>query len=258
MSLELAQDYMPDIRNYKTIPLPVVRKATIADVRREYELASLDQLTTNHMSQQQKEWFNGLVANVKRWREAVKTTPYESFIISSKEVGIGKTHIAKAIMTTFSSIVGDLEYQDDVPQFKLWKRAKMYTAPELIRQIGIEGMGISTLIPAKVKCIIIDDLGREGYIDYVKADQQANEKRRRYFELINYMYEHRRKARLGYAGRVEREATALFITTNLSTVEIKELMGDAAYSRLLHLCPIGNIYEINGLDDYRRVATGRA
>lgn len=249
---------MPPIQNYTPIPLPVVRKATMTDVYREYGLARLDQLTTNHMNKQQTEWFNGLIANVRRWREAVKTTPYESFIISSKQVGVGKTHIAKAVMTTFSSVIGEMEYQDDVPQFRVFRRAKMYTAPELIRQIGIEGMGIATLIPAKVKCIVIDDLGREGYIDYVKADQQKTEKRRRYFELINYLYENRRKPLIGYAGRVEREAVAVFITTNLSTEEIADLIGDAAYSRLLHLCPRGNIYEINGLDDYRRVATGRA
>ncbi len=259
MSLALARSYMPRISEQK-LTTAVVRKATNEDVIKEFNLNTLSQLQTSHMNSEQEGWFNGLLKRVRHWRKDVENNPQESFIISSS-IGIGKTHISKAVMTTFATIIGDMEYVGTEPRFQMVNNALLYTAPDIIRKLGEleKGVGVSLLIPRRIRCLVIDDMGREGNLPYVKAENQKEEKRKRYFELINYLYEHRRVSTHGYRDYLDRKnAVSLFITTNLSSKELEDMLGAAVFSRLLQLCPRGNIFELSGIPDYRRVVTGRA
>lgn len=236
--------------DFDIIPAPVTRKATQADARREYNLVSLNDLTTDHMTPNQRQRYDGLLSNVRQWRQDALSNNGLSFVLSSQQVGVGKTHIAKAVNASFCTFIGDMEYTDDVPQFRVAYSSRLYTARALINMLGgDEQKSVWEIVPRHIKCLVIDDLGREGYLDYVKADQQLQEKQSRYFHLINHLYETRRNG---------QHPVNIFITTNLNAAEIKELLGEANWSRLLQMCPRGNILELDGIDDYRRVSSGRA
>lgn len=241
---------MHTTQEFRELPAPVVHRATIADARKTYNLASLQELTTAHMTASQRQQYEGLLVNVRKWRQDALSNNGLSFVLSSKQVGVGKTHIAKAVNASFCSFVGDMEYIDDAPQFRVVYRSRLYTARALINMLGgDEQKSVWEIVPRHVKCLVIDDLGREGYLDYVKADQQLQEKQSRYFHLINHLYETRRNG---------QHPVNIFITTNLTAAEIQELLGDANWSRLLQMCPRGNILELAGIDDYRSVSRGIA
>ncbi len=250
--MKTATDYTtaPCFVKFSTIPAPVIRKATMADVRQTYKMPSLTELKTSHMTPHQQAGYERVLTNVRKWRQDARSNRGLSFLLSSKQVGVGKTHIAKAVNSSFCRVIGDMEYVDDVPKFRVEYRSRLYTARHLIHLLGgDEQQTLWDIVPKHVQCLVIDDLGREGYIDYVKADQQTQEKQSRYFHLINHLYETRRNG---------QHPVNIFITTNLTTDEVQELLGDANWSRLLEMCPRGYITEMDGLTDYRRVASGRA
>ena len=60
-----------------------------------------------------------------------------------------------------------------------------------------------------------------------------------------------------YERRNGRFPVSLFITTNLDETGMVDLLGAAVWSRLLEMCPRGYIVELTGLDDYRRIKSGR-
>ena len=248
--MQTLANYIKTPSDFRELPAPVVRNATPADARKTYNLASLQELTTAHMTTGQRQRYDGLLLNVRKWRQDALSNNGLSFLLSSKQVGVGKTHIAKAVNASFCSFVGDMEYIDDVPQFRVSYSSRLYTARKLINLLGgDEQKSVWEIVPRHVKCLVIDDLGREGYLDYVKADQQLQEKQSRYFHLINHLYETRRNG---------QHPVNIFITTNLTAKEIQELLGEANWSRLLQMCPKGNILELDGIEDYRSISRGRA
>lgn len=248
--MNTATDYIPESPKFSTIPAPSIRRATMNDVRRVYKQPSLADLSTSHMTTEQREGYERVLTNVRKWRQDVPYNRGLSFMLSSKQVGVGKTHIAKAVNASFCRVIGNMEFRNDVPEFWLEYRSRLYTARELINLLGGDQQKeLWQIVPKHIQCLVIDDLGREGYIDYVKADQQAQEKQSRYFHLLNHLYETRRNGNY---------PVNIFITTNLTTDEVQELLGDANWSRLLEMCPRGYIQEMSGLTDYRRVASGRA
>lgn len=231
------------------ITAPVYRSCTIQEAVAHFNLPRLDDLTTDHMTHPQRAHFQAMLNRVKNWRTECRERPGLSFLLMSKQVGIGKTHIARAVVSSFSHVVGEWAFMDDQPQFSLEKKARLFTARELINQLGGDEMRpVWEIVPTYVGALVIDDLGREGYLDYVKADQQAAEKQARYFHLINHIYQRQQQ---------NRYPVSLFITTNLDEAGCKELLGEANWSRLLELCPRGYIVELSGLDDYRPIKSGR-
>jgi DNA replication protein DnaC len=231
------------------VDAPVYRPCTLDDAVKSFALPSIDDLTTAHMTPEQKARFDQLLTRVREWREGTRFAPGLSMMLMSRQVGIGKTHIARSVVSSFSAIIGELYYLGDEPQFALETRARLYTARELISYLGgDEARDVWTIVPHTVQCLVIDDLGREGYLDFVKADQQQAEKQARYFHLINHLYQRWQNGRY---------PVSLFITTNLNSAECQELLGEAVWSRLLEMCPRGYIVEVSGLEDYRRVKSGR-
>ncbi len=240
----------PRITDFTILPDKEVRQATMADVRHDYNLPSLSELTTNHMSHEKRQRFERLIISVRKWRQDAPTNSGLSFLLSSKQVGVGKTHIAKAVNASFCRVVGNMQYIGDVAQFRVEHRSRLFTARQLINLLGGDAQkDLWEIVPKHVTCLVIDDLGREGYLDYVKADQQGQEKESRYFHLINHLYETRKNGRF---------PVNLFITTNLTANEVQTLLGEASWSRLLQMCPKGYIVEPGELDDYRRIVSGRA
>lgn len=231
------------------VDIPPPTPCTFQEAVKSFKLTTIDELTTDHMSAAQRKQFNHLITRVREWRKAVHDNPGQSMMVMSKQVGIGKTHLARSVVSSFSAIIGELMYLDGKPQFSLEKRARLYTSRELIAHLGgDEQRELWQIVPRSVECLVIDDLGREGYLDFVKADQQAEEKRARYFHLINHLYQRQQNGRY---------PVSLFITTNLNEAECKDLLGDATWSRLLEMCPRGYIMQVKGLDDYRPIKSGR-
>lgn len=225
------------------------RPVTFDQALASLNLPRLDDLTTDHLNSGQRQNFNELLATVRRWRGLIAYTPGLSFAILSPNIGIGKTHIAQSVATSFASITGDLAYENDLPLFSIQNSARIYTARELINLLGGDNaQPLSQIAPAYIRCLVIDDLGREGYLDYVKASDQQNEKQARYFHLIDYIYKRRRGS----------QPVSLFITSNYLAADVENLIGPAAWDRLLELAPRGYIREITGLPSYRRIASGRS
>lgn len=247
---DVARAFFPNLTAVTLAPAPTRRRATVDDIAHQYGLSRLKDLTTAHMSHEQADRYKKLLAKIRQWKQEAATVPGLSFVLSSQQVGTGKTHIAKAINASFCSVVGEMEYIGDEPQFSLEYAAKLYTARELIQLLGGDDLlPLWAIVPKHIKCLVIDDLGREGYLDFVKADQQLEEKQSRYFHLINHLYEVRRNGRY---------PVSLFITTNLTANEVRELLGEASWSRLLEMAPKGFIVQLDGIDDYRKVKSGRA
>jgi DNA replication protein DnaC len=246
---------MKQVADYVTSPPPhsghtigkgiTAVPCTLDQVKAYYELVSLDTLSTEGMTNTQAKQFSALLTKVREWRTAVKQRPGLSMLIMSKQVGIGKTHIAKAVVSSFSAVIGELAYANNKPMFALERRARFYTARELVAMLGGDNaVDLCQIVPRHVDCLVIDDLGREGYIDFVQAGEQKAEKQARYFHLFNHLYE-------------RRQPPSIFVTTNLNEKEMVELLGDAVWSRLLEMCPRGYIVELHGLADYRRKKSGR-
>ncbi len=246
--LENVAEFMPKMAVSQDA-VPVAEVCSFQDAVKTFKLTTLDSLTTAHMKRRQRQQFQGLIKRVREWRNKVRDKPGLSMMLLSNQVGIGKTHIARAVVSSFSAIIGDLQFLDGEPQFGLEKRARLYTARELIAYLGgDESRDLWQIVPRSVECLVIDDLGREGYLDFVQANQQAAEKQARYFHLINHLYQRMQN---------DRYPVAIFITTNLDEAGCKSLLGDAVWSRILEMCPRGYIVQVGGLDDYRMVKSGR-
>lgn len=245
---DLATSYQPPAPSPQPPAPSSYRPITFEEARSTFNLPTLGQLTTNHLNRQQANQLTELLISVRSWRTQADQRPGLSYAILSPDVGIGKTHIAESVAASYASITGDLAYENDAPLFTLEQTARLYTARELINLLGGEhAQPLSQIAPPHIRCLVIDDLGREGYLDYVKASEQQKEKQARYFHLIDHIY----KRRQG------RSPVSLFITSNLLANQLTDLLGEAVWDRLLQLAPRGYITELTGLPSYRRLASGR-
>lgn len=206
---------------------PVRVKATPAAIAKHFGLKTLDTLSTNHMTAEQARVFVNLLAQVREWRTEVNSTPGRAFILSSRFIGIGKTHIAEAICDSFRVMfIGENEeacFVNDKPNFSLLKRAKLVTGREFMEAFDAPGYSNDYFLPQHFSALVLDDIGREGSIKFEKRDDenQLAEKQARYFHLIDHLYKTRR--------------AALFITSNLTLEELAEFFGPATWSRLIEM-----------------------
>ena len=215
-----------------------------------FGFSRLGELTTEHMNAEQAEWFDKLLDQVRAWKETVVDEPGLSFVLCSPQVGIGKTHIAKAVKDSFSHVYvgGDDEpgFYDGAPNFQLSSHGRILTGREVMAYWERDSVDIAHLIGPFTRCFVIDDMGREGTLKYVKADYQPEEKRSRYFELLNWVYENR-----------SRQQVSVFVTSNMTLDQLRDFLGAASWSRLNELAPVGYMVEAPELPDMRMVKSGR-
>lgn len=218
-----------------------------------FEIPRLDDLSTAGMTLQQEADLLHLLRRIREWRTTVADDNRYGMIVSSRELGVGKTHIAKAVAWTFASFLYPEDYSfDPVVEHK----AILLTDDDLMTILGKrdwrnEVMGNRQLLTGvvrglrSVKCIVIDDLGRRRTIPYIKGneEQQAREVRARFFQFVNWAYE---------------ESVHLFITTNLTIDELKDELDDATWNRLQEMCPVnkGFVQTLGGLTSYRSKVGG--
>ena len=222
-------------------PVPdTVQPLTHSEALKYHDIPRLDDLTADHMSQAQQTKFNALLATVRQWRN--EWTEGRSLVLASPRFGIGKTHIAKALAASFDTlaIVGGTETAliNGRPNWQIMKRSKVITARQFMDALD-KGQQVTT---RNTRVLVLDDLGREGNIEYVAKENQIAEIQSRYFELINYCNDMQ---------------ISLIVTTNHRVSEIPSLIGEASWSRLQGMAPRGYILELGDYPDMRVKESGR-
>lgn len=172
--------------------------------------------------------------------EAITVRPHASLVLlaTGKDpvrctgYGCGKTHIAKSVLWS------DALVMDGQP---LAPTGSFYESGRLITNLDAE-----TLTSAEIKgpILVIDDVGAEPAIPFVKQDEksQAHERAARYYKAVNYCYD---------------QGVSVIITANLTTDQLAAHIGGRAWSRLLEMAPSGLIVDLTGVPDYRRKQGGR-
>jgi len=146
--------------------------------------------------------------------------------------GCGKTHIAKAVLWSMCYMRDDGEPVAPVGQF--------FTSGEVIRDLDDDSSVRTALLNRPI--VVIDDVGAEGELEFIKGERQDKEVQVRYFRVINFCYEH---------------GVSVVITANMSLDQLGEYVGGRCWSRLLEMAPTGFMVDMTGVPDYRRLVSGR-
>lgn len=151
--------------------------------------------------------------------------------------GCGKTHLARAIHFANSR----LQYVPQMPG-EMWvhPRGKFYESRELMALFDADEFDQGYTFSRFGNLLTIDDVGREGTLKWERRDPelQLQEKRDRYYSVVNYCYEYR---------------VSLAVTSNLAARELAGFLGGATWSRLLQMCPPQFRVNMTGLPDMRPV-----
>lgn len=183
-----------------------------------------------------------------RWQQKQQNTPaYSSLVLTAAPVmqadgrpdinrtgyGCGKTHIALACLWASHYVTDGVPVAPD---------GRFFLAADLIQRLDGDTQPHNEIGDAPV--VVLDDVGAEGVLQYVKQDDrsQANERQARYFQVVDYCY---------------RTGISVIITGNLTLPDLAAHIGGRAWSRLLEMAPTGQMVDLTGTPDYRRRAGGR-
>ena len=184
--------------------------------------------------------FSGAVEMVYRWRDRKQDGYTDASMVLCGPVGTGKTHIARAVLW---SIAHTFEGEPIAPV------GKFYTASDLLLKLsptktewgGSEVPQPSTFIGG-VPIIVIDDIGSEQVIPFIKPEAMVAETHARYFRVIDYCYQWR---------------ISLVITSNLSIHQLEQHLGARCWDRLCEMAPKGFMYDLTGVPSWRQKESGR-
>lgn len=208
-----------------------------ATVRRTIERATLDQLEITHPNLERA------IHRAKAWSLRKAAGQQDASLVLSGNPGTGKTHIAWAILWSICYQLDD--GRPVAPVGRFWLADDLIQAIEPPRQVGEDvtpGARLGLLISSNAPLVVVDDVGTESTLPYVKGEHQAHEVRQRYFRLVNYCYEW---------------GISLIITTNLPLPRLEGVIGGRAWSRLMEMASAGFMVELSGVPDYRKVRSGR-
>ena len=216
--------------------------ADIQALRLKYGFVTLDDLTTDHIDDmREKRTLRDCIAAASNWIDGYRAgVRGQGFILLSPNYGCGKTHIARAM--TFNSV--SLSWNGHVENSVMYSSGSwMVSARDLMLRFGEkdeDGNSIKSgrIIPHGIECVLIDDVGREGVLPYIKQtdDKQAHETQIRYFSVIDFC---------------DRANISVIITTNFSVDELMSYVGGATASRLEKMVPNGNRFDLGDVRDYR-------
>jgi DNA replication protein DnaC len=157
--------------------------------------------------------------------------------------GTGKTHIARAIYWAFKqqalNEAGELLGGAEVPA------GRFYTANDLIMALD-QNTSVSSLAPfytgtgTQCPIVVIDDIGTEQNIPYVK--NQQNELRQRYARFFDYAC----------------LKMHMVITSNLTFRELGGWLGERAWDRYLQITPQLLRFNFHEVGSYRQNVPGTA
>lgn len=199
------------------------------------------------------------VRMARAWAQRKRDGHIDASLILCGPNGTGKTHIAKAIwwsMTTRPVGTGKnpFEFGEPLPDYNEQPSGLFMLSNDLLGNLGTSrepetGIVIPVRAASVIGCapmLIIDDVGLEQTIPFVKAEDQENERHARFFKAIDYCY-----------GRV-----SVVITSNLTIPELAEHVGKRAWDRLAQMAPrlsSGNsfIVDLSGVPSWRIKEGGR-
>lgn len=212
-------------------PVPTVEQKvfvplTIQSAAAHYGWATLDQLTTTHMTADLAKSFAAILTAVRQWRD-IADGRAKACVLASPSVGMGKTHIAKSVAASYHSFwcagVVEAGFVNGRPNFHMMSQSISLTSAQLMERMDADDYTLTSLVPAQIRCVVIDDIGREGAIKFTPRNPEAQreERQNRYFELINYLY--------------ERGNCDLFITTNMTAAQLATHFNEPTMSRLAEM-----------------------
>lgn len=186
------------------------------------------------------------VSAARRWAERMKSDEERSpSLILSGPNGTGKTHIARAILWSMTTVAVDSD-GSALPGSRR-PRGRFYHAGELLAALGPDEElggalpGVGHVI-GSAPVVIIDDVGAEGTLAYVKGEYQEHERQMRYFRVIDWAY---------------GNGVPLVLTTNLSLQAMAAHVGPRAWDRLMQMAPAGQMVDMSGVPSWRVKAGGR-
>lgn len=246
---------LPAVSIDPTLPVPNYKHVNEIDFAEHFGLTTLRTIDKSHMDEDARAELSAVFGKLREWKERLKTVPDASFVLLGNP-GIGKTHIARAAHDSMCSVqhgFDDMIDLNDPDSLSLIRHSRFYTAKEVMSVLVDGTFKIETRTVYKdfqpmqvqqIKMIVIDEVGREGKIQWEKADYESQEsaKRDHYFTLINKM--------VGKCG--------FFMTSNVTALQFREFFDGATYSRIMGMCAPGHIYEMTKVPDYRTIISGRA
>lgn len=177
-----------------------------------------------------------------RYKDSDTRAP--SLILSGPN-GTGKTHIARAIWWSMTQAALDAD-GSMIPGSRR-PIGKFFHAAELIAslapddELGGQLMPVGQVIGSS-PLVVIDDVGAENTIAYVKGEYQQHERQVRYFRFIDWAYSN---------------DVPVVITTNVRLDEMSDHVGQRAWDRLNEMAPAGQMVSLWGVPSWRVKVGGR-
>ncbi len=176
---------------------------------------------------------NTMIVMAREWYKNRRQIPGLSMVILGP-VGSGKSHVASACLDAIAYTNPDTnEWLGPVGRF--------FSADTLM-QVATEENELRARLFESVPVVVIDDVGTEGAIEYVAADMQEGERQRRYELILNHLMRHH---------------ISLILTSNLDATQLRQHLGERAWSRLMQMVPRGYMLVMGDVPDYRLKKGGR-
>ena len=208
------------------------------------------------------------IALSKQWLSVWQTHPGLSFVITSGAItserilsrkgddwksigpylftgfGNGKTTIAEALF--YGCGVMTVNDTGEDKELRIYPAGKMLSAREWLMRPSNPDSDLTQVLCSdgmtRTQVIVIDDIGRERALPFIRGNEQHKELQARYYDLINFCY---------------RQQISVIITSNYRFDELARYLGGASWSRLMEMVPDGYMVDITGVRDYRPIAGGR-
>jgi hypothetical protein len=215
------------------------REVNAQELRQKWGVVRLDALTTGHMSPDNGRFFEGVKRTLRHWVSG----PFVGLCFTSGPkpekgdaytgCGTGKTEMSRWAYFNFA----DWRWADDgtlvcLPPGRFLKAAEFVA---LYREDGL------AWVTNDMTCVVIDEIGREGHMEYVKSEDTQHVTRAAYMALFN----------LAYDRMVRQRPLRVIINSNHDPAGLRGILGTAVWSRFEAICRPDHRIDLTGLPDYR-------
>lgn len=175
------------------------------------------------------------------WAKRKRDEYQDASLVFCGPVGTGKTHIAKSLLWSMPLTLGDGTAVAYAGRFFVASDLMMLMNPTR-GDSGVMDIPRPASFIGNVPMVVIDDVGTEQTIPFVKADEQGTEIQARYFRVIDYCYTWQ---------------ISLVVTSNLSIEQLSKYLGQRNWDRLGQMAPAGFMIDLAGVASWRKKRSGR-